>query len=135
MTTEWLTARSFERSHEIISAINTLSIHSKRLVAGKTDVGRETEVAEARNALLAFLERFNAVVRQAEEQREATIVGADPRLSSLAKKFMVARRQLPQRPLFHARSLDELRDLLKAAHSTHRDQLVRRIVISQSTSS
>jgi hypothetical protein len=136
MTTEWLTARSFERSHEIISAINTLSIHSKRLVAGEGDLDREAEVAEARKVLQTFLERFNAVVRQAEEQRDATIVGTDPRLSSLAKKFMLARRQLPQRPLFRARSLDELRDLLKSDRPEDQERLVAnlrdlRILIEQ----
>lgn len=124
MTTEWLTARSFERSHEIISAINTLSIHSKRLLAGDVDTSRNADVVEARKVLHAFLERFNSVVRQAEQERDSTIVGADPRLSSLAKRFMVARRQLPQRALFHAGSLDELRDLLKSEDRNDQERLV-----------
>ena len=124
MTTEWLAARSFERTHEIIAAINALSIHSKRILAGATDTTRQAEVADARGVLLVFLERFNAVVRQAEGDRDATIVGADPRLSSLAKRFMVARRQLPQRSLLFTGSLDELRKLLLSEDPNDQERLI-----------
>jgi hypothetical protein len=124
MTNEWLAARSFERSHEIIAAINTLSIHSKRVLAGDTDAGRQTEVAKARQVLLAFLDRFHEVVRQAEEGRDSTIVGTDPRLSSLAKKFMIAKRQLPQRSPLYIGSLDELRCLLQSNARDDQDRLV-----------
>ena len=124
MTTEWLAARSFERTHEIIAAINALSIHSKRILAGATDTTRQAEVADARGVLLVFLERFNAVIRQAEGERDATIVGADPRLSSLAKRFMVARRQLPQRSLLFTGSLDELRKLVQSEDRNDQERLI-----------
>lgn len=136
MATEWLTARSFERSHEIIAAINTLSIHGKRILAGKLDDSRREEIADARRVLFAFLDRFSSVVSQAEQQPDATIIGADPRLSSLAKRFMAAKRQLPQRSLFYARSLDDLRDLLRSDKSEDQERLIEslrdlRVLIEQ----
>jgi len=124
MTTEWLTARSFERAHEIIAAINTLLIHSKRALAGEPDTDRQVDVSEARQVLLVFLERLSAVVHQAEQDRDSTIVGADPRLSSLAKRFLVARRQLPQRSPLYAGTLDELKGLLKSEDRKDQERLI-----------
>jgi hypothetical protein len=124
MTTEWLAARGFERSHKIIAAIKTLSIHSKRVMAGDSDTARQADVTKARQVLLVFLDRFHAVVRQAEEGRDSTIVGTDPRLSSLAKRFMIAKKQLPQRSPLYVGSLDELRCLLQSNARDDQERLV-----------
>jgi hypothetical protein len=45
MSSEWLTAESFERSQRLISAINTLSIHTKLAregIANAPDGARST---------------------------------------------------------------------------------------------
>ena len=44
MKNDWLTASSFERTHEIVSAINTLSIHAKLVLAGIDDSTNQEEV-------------------------------------------------------------------------------------------
>src|SRR5438046_8236525 len=94
---EWLTAESFEQAHEILSAINTLSIHAKLTLAGVNDAPREKEVREARTCLLKFLERFEIVVQGAEQRGDGRALGVDPRFGQLAGKFLTMRSQWPQR--------------------------------------
>ena len=48
MSSEWLTAESFERNHRLISAINTLSIYTKLLRAGVSPMPDIGDVAAAR---------------------------------------------------------------------------------------
>jgi hypothetical protein len=37
MSEKWMAVENFERAHEIISAVNTLSIHTKLALAGMDD--------------------------------------------------------------------------------------------------
>jgi hypothetical protein len=55
VNSDWLTASSFERASEIISAINLLSIHSKLTLAGVDDPADPFDIGEARAKLVAFL--------------------------------------------------------------------------------
>src|SRR5215469_13484206 len=97
MTGDWLAAANFEQTHEIVSAINTLSIHAKLVLAGADYTGEAAEIQQARARLLSFLERFGSLLQDIEGSQEGTIVGADPRLRELAAQFLSARRSLPQR--------------------------------------
>ncbi len=98
MTNEWLTASSFERTFGVISAINTLSIHAKLALAGVADPTEPAEVLQARTTLLAFLDAFHAVLRNAEKDQAGLVVGTDPRLSELALQYRAEQHKL------HARS-------------------------------
>lgn len=109
---EWLTAESFEQTQEIVSAINTLSIHAKLTLAEIDDSDRGEEVREARARLLTFLVRFEAVVQAAEQRPEGTVLGVDPRLGQLATKFLSAKSQWPQKSALYATPFAELRRLL-----------------------
>lgn len=121
---EWLTAESFEQTQEIVSAINTLSIHAKLTLAEIDDSDRGEEVREARTRLLAFLARFEAVVQAAEQRPEGAVLGVDPRLGQLARKFLSAKSQWPQKSALYAISFAELRRLLTSDTSEDLKALV-----------
>ncbi len=101
MINNWLAAENFERAHNIIAAINTLSIHTKLVLAGTDDTERSKEVVKARAVLRSFLERLGTLVIEAERTRGGTVTGADPRLSQLARTFVAKRREWTQHsPLY-----------------------------------
>ncbi len=112
---EWLVAQSFERAHELVSAINTLSIRSKLILAGVDDSSRDAEVHKARTDLLTFLDRFHAVVQNAECHRDGTVLGADPRLGQLAKRFLSLRAKWPCPPGLYSVPFSQMRALLMSA--------------------
>ena len=46
MTGDWLAAANFEQTHDLVSAINTLSIHAKLALAGAANTGDPAEVEQ-----------------------------------------------------------------------------------------
>lgn len=99
MSTDWLTIQSFQRSQDLLAAINTLSIHTKLKLAGVADEERAEAAAEARERLATFLEDFEKIVQQAEEAEEG-MLGVDPRLQQLVRSFVAAKRDKER---FHSR--------------------------------
>src|SRR5260370_29507971 len=133
---EWLTAESFEHAHEVVSAINTLSIDAKLKLACADDRGREEEVAQARDRLVTFLCRLENVVDDAARRPDGNVLGVDPRLGELASKFLTGRSQLPRRSPLYSVSLGEIRRLLGAQKAEDLKMLVKllralRVLIEQ----
>lgn len=113
MKNDWLTASSFERTHEVVSAINALSIHAKLVLAGIDDSANQEEVEKSRERLLAFLNRFEILLRETELGRDSTVIGTDPRLGDLALRYLSEKRRQPRRsPLFEI-SLAQLIDSVR----------------------
>ena len=132
---EWLTAENFEYAHRAVSAINTLSIHAKLLLAGKHDAPRSAEVREARSFLREFLKRLDEVIRDAQ-QRRGTVVGTDPRSRELASKFVSAKSRMPRRSVLYSTPIDELQRLVDSERSADLSRLISalrelRVVIEQ----
>lgn len=92
MSTQWLTVQSFERSQEVLSAVNTLSIHLKLRRAGVSDEERTEAATRARETLITFFTRLDAVVREAQRGEATPLLGVDPRLRQLVKSFINAKR-------------------------------------------
>ncbi len=88
MKSDWLAAANFERTHEVLTAISVLSIHAKLALAGVDDPAGDAEIQQARDHLLAFLDRIAAVVKDAESERGGAVVGTDPQMSELARRFL-----------------------------------------------
>jgi hypothetical protein len=121
---EWLTAESFEQAHELLSAINTLSIHTKLLRAGIDDTDRLGEVAEARTVLTNFLDRFEQVVSEAEQRRDHQALGVDPRFGQLVSKFLAGKSRWPQESYFYSTSFAEIRRLMMSEKKEDQQQLI-----------
>lgn len=133
MKASWLSADNVDRSRTIIRAINTLAIHAKLLLSGVADEERLPEVRAAHTIVSDFLERFVALVAEAEENRVGRtmglVTGVSPRLSQLARTVASKRREWPQRsPLYSRPLLDlrqELRDDLDAVLTPNGNEYLR----------
>jgi hypothetical protein len=124
MSRDWLTARNFQRAHEVTSAINTLTMHLKLSMAGVDDAKRAPAAAQARERLRAFLSELEPVVADLERDRDAPLRGSDPRLNQMAKRFMEQKQRLPAPSQLHAISLKRLLSLLDAEDDAGRRELV-----------
>jgi len=125
MSNEWLIAESFERLHELISAINTLSIHAKFRLAGKPDERRVPAVNAARERLRSFLDGFETVIGRADQEDRGTFLGTDPKMGELGRRFVDLRRDQgrTKSPLFRS-SFNELRSLLDATEPQDLQRLI-----------
>ena len=114
MKNDWLAASSFERTHELISAINTLSVYAKFIAAGIKGNERVDEIQKTRAALVAFLERLDTLLRDAPRNQSNAVVGADPRLSELTSRFLAEKKRLPRRSILYSQPIDRLKELLQS---------------------
>jgi hypothetical protein len=110
---EWLNAESFERFNLLISAINSVLIHTKLRVAGIDDAGRREEFETSRKYLLAFLDQFGPIVQEIEKDESWVPVGTNPRLDDLARSLADIRRRRPRKLSLEGVSLVELKQLLE----------------------
>ena len=123
MTSDWVAAANFEQTHEVLSAINTLSIHTKLATAGVDDPTPTSEVERARVRLLNFVDRLEAILQDARRDGDGTVVGADPLLGDLALQFLsgtaAGARASPEELPLHT-----LSDLLRSGSPEDMRQLV-----------
>lgn len=124
MSQEWLNIQSFFTDHELIRAINDLSIFLKQEAAGVRDAERARLADEGRAALREFLQRLEHV--EAAESKEP-LLGIDARFQSLTDAIATAReesgafRSILMRdgasavlPLLDAQSQPDRQELLEA---------------------
>ena len=123
MSSEWLTAESFERNQRLLSAINTLSIHTKLAREGVIDVPEIGNVSEARKELHSFLDRIEPMLRTVEAERDAPLLGADQRMSLLVRQFASARKQRP-RSILHTLPMEQAARLLDASKPVDMERLI-----------
>ncbi len=90
MSQEWLNIQSFFTDHELIGAINDLSIFLKQEAAGVRDGERATLAKKAHLVLKDFLTRLSET--ESEEGREP-VLGVDARFQSLTDAIESAREQ------------------------------------------
>jgi hypothetical protein len=125
MSVQWLAVQSFQHSQDILSAINTLSIHLKLESAGIKDEARAQQAAAARGKLVTFLAELEPMVSEAENDEAKPVVGADPRLRQLAKSFVSAKRN---RFRFHSalfrNTIGQAKQLLDSQRPEDREPLL-----------
>ncbi len=114
MQGDWLSASSFERVHDIISAINTLSIHAKLMLRGVPDPVDEAEVVRSRTYLFEFLNRFQHVLSSAEQSSDGTVVGVDPRLGELAVRYLSQKQRRYGESRLFTVPVDQLREVAES---------------------
>ena len=90
MSQEWLNIQSFFSDHDLIGAINDLSIHLKQEQAGIKDADRAERAVRAHDLLRGFLNRLSEA--DSDEGKEL-LFGADSRFQSLADAFSSARHE------------------------------------------
>lgn len=89
MSQEWLNIQSFFTDHELLGAINDLSIAIKQEAAGVRDAERQGRAKEARKLLKRFLGRLSEV--ESTDSKEL-LLGVDARFQSLTDAIASARQ-------------------------------------------
>lgn len=89
MSQEWLNIQSFFTDHELLGAINDLSIAIKQEAAGVQDAERGRRAQDARRLLKRFLSRLGEV--ELADSKEL-LLGVDARFQSLTDAIASARQ-------------------------------------------
>jgi hypothetical protein len=124
---DWLISQSLERSLSIISAINRVSIYLKLRSVGIKETAISEQVDASRKLLIQFLTALSAVVERAAESEDKIAFGADPRLSTLARKFLELSAQGAGVVPFSAEELKEMKVLLEKGEAADDNVLAKEL--------
>lgn len=122
MSQGWLNIQSFFTDHELLGAINDLSIAIKQEAAGFQDAERERRAEDARRLLKRFLGRLGEI--ESADSKEL-LLGVDARFQSLTDALASARREGNRyRSVLMKSGAAGALSLLEAKSSESRAQLV-----------
>ncbi len=121
MSTHWLAIQSFQQSQELLSAINTLSIHRKLTEKGYLDTNRKEAAEQATAILIAFFQKLDKIVQNIEDGHRKPIMGVDARLRHLAENYVQAKLAQPCSPFLEL-PLSQVRDLFYSESSEDRSK-------------
>ena len=124
MKSDWMAASSFGRTREIVTAINTISIHAKLVLADVHDPHSDIELGKAREILSSFLTYFGSLLEDAMQNQNGVIIGSDPRLGELAQVFLSERQHLPQKSELFSLPLQKLSDLVNSNKTEEMQELI-----------
>ena len=93
MNEEWLDIQGFVADHQVLQAVNDLSIATKLQLDGVIDEDRERRAHEAKERLRSFLGQL-AEVLASRRSGDDVITGVDPNLSGLIDAYEAARRKV-----------------------------------------
>jgi hypothetical protein len=125
MTADWLTFQSFQRSQEVLKAINTLSAHLKLTLNGIADEELSQAASQSVEALRAFLNELEAAARQADQTEPAPMLGVDPRLQQLVRSYLVARHHRRFRSCLFTEPISDIKPLLTSDARGDQEALVK----------
>lgn len=123
MSTHWLAIQSFQQSQELLSAINTLSIHRKLTDKGYLDKNRKESTEQATEILAAFFQKLDKIVQNIEDGHRKPIVGVDARLRHLAENYVQAKRAQSHSPFLEL-PLSRVRDLFYSENFEDRSKVL-----------
>ncbi len=123
MSTHWLAIQSFQQSQELLSAINTLSIHRKLTDKGYLDTNRREVAEQAIEILAAFFQKLDKIVQNIEDGHRKPIVGVDTRLLHLAENYVQAKRAQSHSPFLEL-PLSQVRDLFYSENFEDRGKIL-----------
>lgn len=92
MSTHWLYIQSFQQNQELLSAINTLSIHRKLTDRGHSDMSKKKAAQQAREILVDLFGKLDKIVQNIENGHRKPVLGVDARLRQLAENYVHAKR-------------------------------------------
>jgi hypothetical protein len=124
MTAEWLTFQSFQRSQEVLQAINALSIHLRLKLNGVVDEERSKVADRSVRILQAFLDEIDEASSQADGVEPKLMLGVDSRLQQLVQSYLTARRYGRFRSRLLKESIDSVKPLLMSDSRTDQEALL-----------
>ena len=124
MSHAWEKAQSFERTQQLLRAVNTVSLHTKRTLAGKGDEANAPRVKEARELLERFLTALAADLENLTHNQ--AVLSASPAPAGLfARRFQRARLECRDPSPLFARPLPEFIGLFDSTQPGKRQELVQ----------
>ena len=111
MNSQWRAIQSFQENQNLISAINTLSIHIKLEMAGHSGLNKSEVIPQARKKLSAFLTELDSQV-QCVEVENKPLLGVDPRRRQFVSHLIAAKHNDRIRSPFLLDKLSQVRQLL-----------------------
>ena len=123
MNSQWRAVQSFQENQNLISAINTLSIHIKLEMAGHSDLNREEDIRKAKEELGAFLKELNPQVQRVEIENKP-LLGVDPRRRQFVRHLIAAKQNYRIRSPFLLGKLSEGIQLLHSDADTNKKDIL-----------
>lgn len=124
MSDAWQLAESFERTRQLITAVNTVSVHVKLSSAGVPDLQSEEEVRHATAVLRDFLSKLANDLSSYDKDSGSPVTGATVRSNMLTRRFALARGQSPEVSPIYSISLSSFVALLESSDRSDQAQLV-----------
>ena len=88
-----LAVQSFHENQKLLSAVNTVSIHTKLEMAGRSDLNGAKTVSEAKETLNTFFKELDVIVERAEKAETKPLLGVDARRRQFVSNFIAAKTQ------------------------------------------
>lgn len=123
INSQWRAVQSFQENQNLISAINTLSIHIKLKMAGHSDLNEEETIQKAREELCSFLTELNPQVQRAEIENKP-LLGVDPRRRKFVRHLIAAKKNYRIRSPFLLGKLSEGVQLLHSDAETDKQDIL-----------
>jgi len=124
VNSDWLSAQSFQQAHEVLAAVNRVSIDTKLSLAGHSRTTPPREQETARLVVSQFLGRFEDLLQSLRGGDASFVVGVDPRLESLAHRYLHETRQRPRRSALAGTTPGEMRTLLQSVERKDQERLI-----------
>ena len=123
MKPQELAVQSFHENQKLLSAVNTLSIHTKLEISGQSDLNDEKTVEEAKDTLCLFLGELDNQIQHAETEKQP-LLGIDQRRQQFVRNFIEARHNYKiQSPLLRDK-LSELAYILCSDNEAHKHAIL-----------
>lgn len=113
MKPQELASQSFHENQKLLSAVNTLSIHTKLEMKGRTDLNDKKSVVEAKDELCSFLKELERQVQHAENNKQP-LLGIDYRRQQFVSNFIEAKRNDKIQSPFLRDKLSEAAHILRS---------------------
>ena len=120
MKPQELAAQSFHENQKLLSAVNTLSIHTKLEMKGRSD---EKAVVKAKDEVCSFLKELEHHVQDAENNKHP-LLGIDPRRQQFVSNFIEAKRSYRIRSPFLRDKLSEAVHILRSEKETDKQAIL-----------
>ena len=121
MSSVWMETEGFEKSTEILDAINVLSVHAKLARDGEDDITTPAEQQQSRKHLRAFLAQMSGKSFVDSMHSGEPVWGADPRLSDLAHQLA----SIQQAPEINGNAPGLVADILQSLDSDKPEEMER----------
>ena len=123
MKPQELAVQSFHENQKLLSAVNTLSIHTKLEIEGRSDLNDEKAIAKAKNELCSFFEKLDREVQNAEIEKQP-LLGMDQRRQQFVRSFIEARRSYRIQSPFLRDKLSEVVQILRSEKVAHKQAIL-----------